>query len=105
MRYPILYNIDILIMKLFEKKEKYRYLFNKRISHIWKECISVSKNLEKKRDYRKRTIGHKVNQEDSPKISVIVSLAGKRKLCEQKRLSLLNQGYRNFEVVLAGNLM
>lgn len=32
------------------------------------------KNLEKKRDYRKRTIGHKVNQEDSPKISVIVSL-------------------------------
>lgn len=88
-------NVFLSVKNTLNGNRRY-YIFGRKINCLY--------HLETKSDYRKRTLENKVNHEDSPKISVIVNLAEKKKLCEQTRLSLLNQTYRNFEVVLVSNL-
>ncbi|WAV90769.1 glycosyltransferase [Oxalobacter aliiformigenes] len=98
-------NIDIYLIREFRIFGKSIFLSVKNTLsgdkrfYFWQKYYR--KGLQTKENNYKKTIAENgINDEDFPKISVIVRFIGKNELCERTRLSLLKQTYRNFEVVL-----
>lgn len=98
-------NIDIYLIREFRIFGKSIFLSVKNTLngdkrfYFWQKYYR--KGLQTKENNYEKTIAENgINDEDFPKISVIVRFIGKNELCERTRLSLLKQTYRNFEVVL-----